>query len=63
MEGVTCLSVQVPPDDIWVLILSDSVTVVLTGVSLFCSASGPERDSSGHDGPCLTGKFSVTALT
>lgn len=45
------------------LLLSNSTTVVLNRVSLFCSASGPERDSSEPDGPCLTGKFYDTTLT
>lgn len=43
--------------------MSNSTIVVLNRVSLFCSASGPERDSSEPDGPCLTGKFYDTTLT
>lgn len=30
---------------------------MLNSVCLFCSASGPEKDSSEPDGPCLTGKL------
>lgn len=35
---------------------------MLNTVSLFCSASGLERDSSEPDGPCLTGKLSDVDL-